>query len=165
MTKRLTDFPLSHAHSDRYNKAKEKLPFDGPLPTFKLRSSNRIYHANANGGRVRTTVTTFHCDQQHAGFLSRLLIWYYETKGRPKEQFVTVFYTVTIRQIKRPIAMQSFSKTSSSWRCKFSQSLESLQKSSNKKPPSSALQNRPSRTSSCCISSSLASNRPPNPTS
>ena len=88
MTTRLSDFPLSHADSDRYNEAKEKLPFDGPLPTFELRSSSHIYHSNSNGGQVRTTAITFHCDQQHSSFLSRLLIRYYETQEHPLEQFV-----------------------------------------------------------------------------
>ena len=81
MTKRLTDFPFSHADSDRNNAAKERLPFDGC-------SYYHIYHFTANGGRVRTTAITFHCDQQHAGFLSWLLIRYYKAKGRPNKQFV-----------------------------------------------------------------------------
>ena len=88
MMQRLADFPLSHADSDRYKEAKEKLLFDGPLPTFELRSSNHIFHSNSNGGQVRTTAITFHYDQQHSSFLSRLLIRYYETKGHPHEQFV-----------------------------------------------------------------------------
>ena len=80
MMKKLAAFPLSHSDSDRYNEAKEKLPFDGPLPiTFELRSSNHIYHSNSNGGQVRTTAITFHCDQQYSSFLLRLLIHYYET--------------------------------------------------------------------------------------
>ena len=73
MMQRLAGFP-PHADSDRYNEAKEKLPFDGPLPPFELRSSNHIYHSNSNCGQVRTTAITFHCDQQHSSFLSRLLI-------------------------------------------------------------------------------------------
>ena len=88
MMQRLAGFP-PHADSDRYNEAKEKLPFDGPLPTFEfLRSSSHIYHSNSNGGQVRTTAITFHCDQQHSSFLSRLLIRYYEIQGRLQEQFV-----------------------------------------------------------------------------
>ena len=88
MMKRLADFSLSHSDSDRYSEAKEKLPFDGPLPTFEVRSSSRIYDSHSNVGQVRTTAITFHCDQQHSSFLSRLLIRYYETQGRLHEQFV-----------------------------------------------------------------------------
>jgi hypothetical protein len=99
LTKRLQDFPLSTKDSVCYNEAKEALPFDGPLPNFALRVSNNLYHANATG-RVRTTAITFHCDHKHAAFLSRILISFYESPGRPHEQFV---FIASSMELIRPI--------------------------------------------------------------
>ena len=62
-----------------------------PLLPLRRWPSTFVYNfSNGNGGQVRTTAITFHCDQQHSSFLSRLLIRYYETQERPLliEQFV-----------------------------------------------------------------------------
>jgi hypothetical protein len=77
---------FTDANVDRYNVAKEALPFDSPLPKFQLRVSSHIYH-NGIQGKVKTTAITIHCDHKHCEFMTKLFTGYYEA-STTDERFV-----------------------------------------------------------------------------
>jgi hypothetical protein len=83
---RLSKFPFDDEISQHFHEAREALPFQGPIPTFKLSNSENIWHSNT-AGKVKTNALTIHCDQKHVEFLTRLFIIFYEN-GNHDEQFV-----------------------------------------------------------------------------
>jgi hypothetical protein len=77
---------FTDADADRYNTAKEALPFDGPLPKFQFRVSSHIYH-NGIQGKVKTTAITIRCNHKHCEFMTKLFTGYYEA-STTDERFV-----------------------------------------------------------------------------